>query len=252
MRKEITVPIHRAIDKEAILGRMRQAGPRGLSFEKAEELGVISRISNLLCAMHSLTMTAHDLFGEVQVLFDTCNVNRHEIKKTCSVFDKAYERWFKFWREYQTVDGVHEMNSESADLMEQFMRWAQLPVHWELGQQQDAPRDTEPLIEVDRDDRIWRLYRDVAESDVTVDDKEEWAVMRSDQPDGKSTMTCVERGMDKASAKMAAKRMSVNDPERLYTACRFEWLTERRMEVIPYNAYYDGEMIGDVKSVIKK
>ena len=251
MENELIVPIHRAIDREHILGRMRQAGPKGLDFDKAEEMGVISRISNLLCAMHLLTMAAHTLFGEVEVWFDACNANRHEIKKACQDFGKAYDRWFKFWRGYQTVDGVLEMNSETADLVEQFMRWSQLPVRWEVGQPQDAPREHEPMIEIDREDRIWRVYRDVAENDTTADEQEEWAVMRSDQPNGRSTMTCVERGMDRSSAQMSAKRMSANDPGRLYTASKLESIVEKRLEVIPYKAFLDGDMIGDVKSVIK-
>ena len=176
---------------------------------------------------------------------------RHEIKKACQDFGKAYDRWFKFWRGYQTVDGVLEMNSETADLVEQFMRWSQLPVRWEVGQPQDAPREHEPMIEIDREDRIWRVYRDVAENDTTADEQEEWAVMRSDQPNGRSTMTCVERGMDRSSAQMSAKRMSANDPGRLYTASKLESIVEKRLEVIPYKAFLDGDMIGDVKSVIK-
>lgn len=252
MKNDIVVPIHRAIDKEAILGRMRQAGPKGLDFGKAEELGVISRISSLLCAMHSLTMAAHTLFGEAEMWFDTCKANRHEIKKACQDFEKAYDRWFRFWRSYQTTAGVQEMNSEAADLVEQFMRWAQLPVRWNLGGRQDAPRDSDPLIEIDRGDRIWRVYRDVAKSDATVDGKEEWAVMRSDKTDGRSTMTCVERGMDRSSAQMSAKRMSANEPGRLYTASKLENVVEKRLEVVPYKAYLNGDMIGDVKNVIKK
>ena len=76
--------------------------------------------------------------------------------------------------------------------------------------------------------------------------------MRSDQPNGKSTMTCVERGMDKSSAFMSAKRMSANDADRLYTASKFEKITETRLEVVPFKAYLNGDMIGDIKSVIKK
>ena len=64
-------------------------------------------------------------------------------------------------------------------------------------------------------------------------------------------MTCVERGMDRSSAQMSAKRMSANDPGRLYTASKLESIVEKRLEVIPYKAFLDGDMIGDVKSVIK-
>lgn len=246
------MPIHRAIDKEAILGRMKQVGPKGLDIKKAEELGVINRISNLLCSMHSLVSVSQLLFEQAEVLFDACKMNRHEIKKACVDFQKAYTKWFSFWKQYQTADGEQEMDNEVGDLYEQFMRWAQLPVQWNIGDRQDAPRDLDPLIEIDSKDRIWRIYRDVAESDVTVDENEEWAVMRSFKTNGRSMMSCVERGMDRSSAQMSAKRMSDNDPGRLYTASKLESIVEKRLDVVPYKAYLDGNMIGDVKSVIKK
>lgn len=252
MKNEVTIPLHRAIDSEYIKERIKRVGIKGLDVEKAQELGLMSRIANLLCAMHSLTMVSHRLYGEVDYLFGLARVKKHEIKAACKEFEKAYDRWYNFWRDYQTVDGVKEMNEESADLLEQFMRWAQLPVHWELGDPQEAQSDREPMIELDKGDRIWRVFRDVAESEIVGDVKEEWAVMQSDRPDGRSTMTCVCRGMDKASAMMSAKRMSSNDSGRLYTASKFETFTEKRLEVVPYKAYLDGEMVGDVKSVIKR
>jgi len=251
MKNEIVVPIHRAIDKEAVLGRLKGLGVKGLSYDDAEKQGVITRVSNLLCAMHALTTVSQLVYEQAAVLFDACGMNKHELKRACAEYQKACDRWFKFWESYQTADGAREMDNESADLYEQFFRWAQLPIRWSLGDRQEAPRDTEPLIEIDREDRIWRVYRDVAECDVVLDDREEWAVMRSDQPDGSSTMTCVERGLDRGLAFMSAKRMSANDPGRLYTASKLESLTEKRMEVVPYKAYYGGEIVGDIKNVIK-
>jgi hypothetical protein len=135
------------------------------------------------------------------------------------------------------------------------MRWAGLPVRWELGQRQDAVGDREPLIEIERDDRIWRLYRDVAERELTEDeetDREEWAVFSSNRPEDKETMTCVERGINKADASMVAKRMSANDPERIYTVCRMQVVKERRLEVIPFRAFLSGQTIGSIKKVLVK
>lgn len=252
MSGDIVIPIHRAIDSEVVKGRIQRVGVKGLDIDKAKELGLMERISTILCAMHSLTMVSHRLYGEVNALFDMAHIKKHEIKAACNDFEKAYDRWFKFWRGYQTVDGVKQMNNESADLLEQFMRWSQIPVHWELGDSQDAVSEREPMIEIDRGDRIWRVYRDVGESEIVGDVKEEWAVMRSDRPDGKSTMTCVERGLDKSSAFMCACRMSANDKDRLYTASKFESFTEKRLEVVPFKAYLNGETIGDIKSTIKQ
>lgn len=257
MNNELHIPLHRAIDKEAIRKRIQHVGVKGLDIDKAEELGLMSRISNLLCAMHCLTMASNNIYGEVNALFDLARIKKHEIKRACQEFQQAYDRWYKFWREYQTVGGVQEMNREAEDLVEQYMRWAGLPVRWELGQPQDAPRDTEPLIEIDRDedDRIWRVYRDVAESEPIEDDeteREEWAVFSSERPEGKETMTCVERGIGKADVQMVAKRMSAADPDRLYTANRLQVVKERRLEVIPVKAFLGGQAIGSVKSVLVK
>lgn len=250
MKREIVTPIHRAIDKEAIRNGIRHVGVKGLDIAKAEELGIMSRISNLLCAMHCLTMTAHRIYGEVDYWFGVAGVKKHEIKRACVEFENAYDRWFKFWRGYQTVDGILEMNSQMEDLLEQYMRWSQIPVRWNPGDKQDAYSEREPMIEIDKGDKIMRVYRDIVESEL-VDVVEEWAVMRADTTEGKSTMTCVERGMDKASAQMSAKRASANEHGRLYTASKFETITEKRLEVIPIKAFQNGEMIGDIKSVIK-
>ena len=252
MVNEIAIPIHRVIDKEAVLARMRQACAKGFDYKKADELGVVSRIANLLCAMHALTMEALDIFDEADMWLEACRMDRREIKRALSDFRKAYDKWFAFWRSYQSVEGVREMNRELDDLREQFMRWVGMPVHWEPGQRQDIPKETEPLIEIDRGERIWRIYRDVAKSEIVGDVEEDWAVMRSGGEGGDVVMTLVERGMDKSSAQMSARRMSANDPGRLYTASRLETITERRLEVVPMKAYCEGEMIGDVKSVIKK
>jgi len=253
MNNELHIPLHRAVDKEAIRKRIQHVGVKGLDIDKAEELGLMDRISNLLCAMYCLTMAAKNIYGQVDFLFGLAQAKKHEIKRACKEFEQAYERWCKFWREYQTEDSAQQMNHEAEDLVEQYMRWAGLPIRWQLGDPQDAPRETEPLIEVDGDDRIWRLYRDVAESEQIEDDeteREEWAVFSRD-PDEK-TMTCVERGIGKADVQMVAKRMSAADPDRLYTANRLAVVKERRLEVIPMKAFLGGQVVGSVKSAIAK
>jgi hypothetical protein len=132
MNNELHIPLHRAIDKEAIRKRIQHVGVKGLDIDKAEELGLMSRISNLLCAMHCLMMASNNIYGEVNALFDLAQIKKHEIKRACQEFQQAYDRWYKFWREYQTVGGVQEMNREAEDLVEQYMRWAGLPVRWEI------------------------------------------------------------------------------------------------------------------------
>ena len=98
MDKELYIPIHRDIDKEAIKKRIQHVGVKGLSIENAEQLGLFSRISSLICAMHCLTKVSHDLYGQVDYLFGLAHVKKHEIKRACIEFETACDRWFKFWR----------------------------------------------------------------------------------------------------------------------------------------------------------
>lgn len=251
MKNEVLITLSDYISKEDVKKHVLKTGSRGLDTEEADKLGVFMRISNMICAMHTLTLVQNRLYTHVSNLLSCLRVRKFDIKQQCAKFEKAMTEWYGFWREYQTVDGVQEMNKQEEDFYRQYMRWACLPLEWNLGDKQETEVETEPLIVVETKDRVYRLYRDVAESEIIEEPEEEWCVMVAERKDDKKKMRCVERGMDKSSAFMCAKRMSDNDKEHLYTASKIEVITEKRTEVIPYKAYIGGEKCGDVKKRIK-
>lgn len=121
-----------------------------------------------------------------------------------------------------------------------------------MGDPQEAKSETEPLIVIETEDKIWRLYRDVAEQETLEEGEDEWGVFCADREEGERVLCCAERGMDKASAMMSAKRMSANNPENIYLASLMKKVIEKRTDITPYKAYKAGETIGDVKKVRKK
>lgn len=246
----MVIDIPEVISKEDVEKKLGRIGVKGLDRDKVKELGIFQRLSHLICAMHSLTMVSYRIYGQVENLFGDIGVMKHELKKACQDYEKAYIKWEHFWSDYQTDEGMREMSEDGEDLFNQFMRWASLPTTWTYGAPQRTEPDTDPLIEIDLKDRMVRLYRDVAEKD-TKDIEEQWAVMCADNDDGIKKLCCVENGMDKASAQMCAKRMSAEDPDKIYTMSLIQDIEETRTEVIPYKAYLKGEMIGDVKKVRK-
>ena len=252
MRNELALSVGEVVSVDAVKGCVGRHRVRYFDMARAQELGLFSRVSTLLCAMYGLTAVAWRIYGEVDYWFSVAGCKRHEIKKACSDFEKEYDAWYRFWRSYQTVQGVQDLNAESEDLFMQYMRWIGIPVSWKLGDDQHLPAETEPLIEVDRGEKIWRLYRDVAERERVGDTEESWCVMVADSDGGSHVMRSVETGMDRSSAQMSAKRMSANDPSRLYFAYKTETFTERRTEAVPYKAYEGGNVVGSIKRVIRK
>lgn len=249
MKNELTIDIPEVITKEDIESTLQKVGVKGLDREKVKELGVFQRLSYLICAMHSLIAVAYKIYGSVDSLFDLMGIKRHSIKQACNRFETEYERWEHFWHEYQSDKGMQEMNKDVQDLYKQFMRWAGLPLQWNLGDEQRAKENTEPLIEIPLEDRILRLYRDAAEKETEIIE-ETWAVMMSDpDSEGFKQLQSVECNLDKATAQMVAKRMSAEDHTKLYTACMVQQIKETRTEVVPYKAFMDGVTKGDIKKV---
>ena len=252
MKQKISVPIHESITSDDVKRRIKKAGMRNLSIKEAEEQGVFSRVSFLLCAMHSLTTVSYRLLGEVDMWFCDTGVKKHEIKRELNRFYGSYDKWFSFWRDYQDAAGIRDMNNDCEALYRQFMDWADLPLYWELGDEQRVKRETEPMIVIEEKDRLLNLYRDIAVKELLGEIEEEWGVMRADFSDNRYSMQCVEKGMDKASAAMCAKRMSVDDTEHMYVASCLQGIEEKRVEVVPIKAYRRGEMVGNTYNVIKK
>lgn len=250
MRDEETIVIKAGADVvENVAKRIRTAGVRGLSTEKASELGVFNRLSFLLCAMHSSICAAYRIYGGVDYLLTEMGSKRHEIKKACCDFEAAYDKFVAFWRGYQTKEGVMEMNDEVEALFHQIMRWAQLPEDWQLGDVQHTDDDTDVLIKIDADEKLLKLHRATVESEAVGDVEEEYCVLRYE--DGSKQQHCVERGMDRASAQMVAKRMSADDTAHIYTAAVLQTMTERRVDIMPIKAYKANKTIGNIRKVFK-
>ena len=252
MKNELVIPIPEVIDKDAIKAKVQRVGVRGLDIEEADRLGLFNRISVLICAMHSLTLIEQKLYSQIDELFALSHAKKHDIKQACSKYQKSVEEWFRFWREFQTEAGTQEMSRETEDLYHQFLRWTGIPENWQLGDPQEAEPETEPLIVIETDDKIWRLFRDVAERETLEEGDDEWGVFRADRKDGSRVLGCLERGMDKSAAKMSAKRLSANDPDYIYIACLMKKIVEQRIDITPHNAYKAGEMVGDIKKVRKR
>lgn len=251
MKNERIIVLPEVVSGDDVKQRVKTVGVRNLSIDKAEELGVFQRISHVLCGMHALTLVAFRLYAEADIWLTELGAKKHEIKRACRNLEEAYRAWEKFWRDYSNEDGKREMRQDTDDLFLQFMRWASLPLNWSPGESQEMKRNEEPLIEIDLKggDSILRIYRDVAERENLSDIKEEWCVMKCDYKDGNRVMGCMEKGMDKASAQMSAKRMSANDKGVIYTASLLQTIEERRLEVVPYKAFLDGNAVGSIKKI---
>lgn len=252
MKNELIIPIPEVIDKDTVKAKVQRVGVRGLNIEEAEKLGLFNRISVLICAMHSLTLVEQKLYGQIDELFAMSNARKHDIKQACSKYQKSVDEWFRYWKEYQTEAGAHEMNKEAVELYHQFLRWTGIPEDWQLGDPQEAESETEPLIVIETEEKIWRLYRDSAEQETLEEGEDEWGVFCADRKEGNRVLCCAERGMDKASAMMSAKRMSANNPENIYLASLMKKVVEKRTDITPYKAYKAGVTVGDIKKVRKK
>ena len=252
MKNELVIDIPEVIDKDSVKKRIQSVGVKSLNIEEADRLGLFDRLSVLICAMHSLTVVEQKLYGQIDGLLALAQSKKYDIKNMCNKHQKNVEEWFRFWRLFQSDAGSEEMSKEVEDLYNQFLRWTGIPKEWNLGDPQMAKPETEPMIVIERDDKIWRLFRDVAERETTEDEEDEWGVFYADREDGNRVLRCVEREMDKSSAQMSAKRWSVNNPENLYVVCLMKRVEEKRIDVIPHKAYNAGDMVGDVKKVRKR
>ena len=232
-----------------VIRLVRQNHTPGLDLEKAKELGLFTRISNLVCAIHALNMTACRIKGEVDNLFDMAGARRHEIKRELENIDRAFDRFVEFFRGYQTIDGVHDMNDEAEILYHQYMRWCQLPEHWALGDKQYTGAETEPLVTVECDNVDVNFYVSEIDHEDIEDPVEDYCVTKYDRKT--RLQETAEDSVDKASAQMVAKRMSVNDPENMYTVSKLTTYTRRITYATPMKVFVNGNMVGSYREVLK-
>lgn len=229
-----------------IFEKIKVKGIRGLDVEKAQELGVFQRISNLLCVMHASIMAAYRIYGGVDYLLGEMQCKRLDIAKAMNDFEKSYDKFVRFWSDYYAKgEAGKEMNMETEKLFKLLMDWAQLPEQWNLGDEQrkDNDYDTVMRVNVGENDVI-NFYRNILEHNIVGDVHESWCVTKLDANEVKQTT--VNTDMDKASAIMVAKRLSAEDKDSFYTASKISEITEKRTEVMPFKAYHNGENVGNI------
>lgn len=226
--------------------KIRTAGVRGLDFEKAKELGVFQRISNLLCVVHSSVMAAYFVYGEVDYLIDQLNARKYEIAHEMNMFDKAFDRFVKFWTGYYAHGtSGREVSYEAERLSHKIMEWMQMPETWQLGEEQRTTSFREGCIRIDLpDDKVFTFYKAELNHELVGEPKETWGVFCYDPNTDKQTS--VNTDMDKASALMVAKRLSDENPDNIYSASIIRDLVEKRTEVIPFKAFKANETVGKI------
>lgn len=230
---------------------VRRSHKQGLDVKMAEELGVFRRISFLTCAISTLNYTAFRLYTEVDNLFDSVGSNRHEVKRELDAVYKAFDRFIKFFRGYQSMEGFNEMKEETERFYHQFMRWCNLPEEWNLGDKQLTEPETDPLILISNEDKDLRFYRSIIDSEDLSEENVEYCVTKYN-PATSTQETIEDKGLDKSYAQMVAKRYSANDPDGIYTASKLVTKEQRITEIYPLKAYGKGKLVGSYKKVFSK
>lgn len=230
--------------------RIKTTGVRGLSLEKAQELGVFQRIANLLSVTHTSIMAAYRVYGGVDYLIDQLNARNREIAREMNIFDKAFDRFIRFWTDYYAYGkSGKEVSYEIENLYHRIMERMQMPETWQLGEPQRTEREKDLAIKIDMpDERVFTFYKAELNHE-TVDSKETWGVLCYDPKTNKQTS--VNTNMDKASAMMVAKRLSAENPDYIYSASIIRDVVEKRTEVVPYKAFRNNETVGKITSTSK-
>lgn len=226
--------------------RVQTTGVRGLDMEKAQEYGIFQRIANLLCVVHSSVMAAYFVYGEVDYLIDQLNARKYEIAHEMNMFDKAFDRFVKFWTGYYAHGtSGREVSYEAERLSHKIMEWMQIPETWQLGEEQRTTSFREGCIRIDLpDDKVFTFYKAELNHELVGEPKETWGVFCYDPNTDKQTS--VNTDMDKASALMVAKRLSDENPDNIYSASIIRDLVEKRTEVIPFKAFKANETVGKI------
>lgn len=226
-----------------VKNKVRTTGVRGLDFEKAQELGVFQRIANLLCVTHASIMAAYRIYGGVDYLIDQLNARKNEIAREMNTFDKAFDRFVKFWTGYYAHGkSGKEVNFETENLYHKIMSWMQMPESWQFGEAQRTEPSEDVCIKIDLpNERVFTFHKTQLNEEI-VESKESWGVLCYNP--NTNTQTSVNVGMDKGSAMMVAKRLSDENKDCIYTAAIIRDVVEKRTEILPYKAYIANETAG--------
>ena len=224
--------------------RIATTGIRGLSVEKAKEFGLFDRISNFLCAMHTGVAASYKVYEDIYLLLCNFGVKKNEIVKACNDFDKAFDKFVRFWTDYyKSKEYQNEVDAESDELYHKIMRWAQLPESWQLGDEQHSNTDDfRNVLQVNVNDSLFTFGVCTLNERSVGEDRESWCVTKFEPSTRKQI--CVEDNMDKASALMVAKRLSDEDRENVYTASIVRDFAESKTEVTPFKAFMANKTVG--------
>ena len=226
-----------------IKNKVQTTGIRGLDIEKAQELGVFKRLANLFCVIHASIMAAYRVYGGVEYMLDQMNARKNEIAKEMNAFEKAYDHFVRFWTDYYAKGKTgKEVAFETENLYHKIMEWMQMPEAWQLGDEQRTPCGKDLAIRVDMpNEKVFTFYKTELSNDV-IESNETWGVLCYDPQT--NIQVCENADMDKASAMMVAKRLSVENPTKIYSVSIIRNVLERKTEVVPFKAVKNNETIG--------
>ncbi len=236
-------------------GLVKTVGVRGLDIHKAKELGVFQHISLLLCSMHTTVCAAYKIFSGVDYLLSEVGAKKHEIKKACNDFEIAFDKFFRFFKNYYIDDGESEWDrnievaNDVENLYHKIMEWSQLPENWQLGDEQRTRNANDEIIKVQADDITLVFNKCELKRELVGEIKESWCVTKYDVHD--HSQTTVNTDMDKASAIMVAKRLSAEDEKNFYTATTIREYTETKSEAIPFRVFRGNKTVGKHKKILK-
>lgn len=249
--KEIISLNGTTVVEDDVTRKITTTGVKGLDFEKAKELGLFTRISNLLCLVHASIMAAYRIYGSVDYLLSQFEGRKNEIAREMNAFDKSYVRFINFWTDYYAHGGAaKEVNEETEVLFRRIMEWSQLPFEWNLGDaQRTQDNGIDVAIRIRNDENQYTFYKTVIGEEIIGEGDTSWCVTKYDKRLHKQTT--VEENMDKASAMMVAKRLSSTDTENIYTASMVHEYMEKKIEITPYKAYEANNAVGSITKVKK-
>lgn len=229
-----------------VIKRLQTTGVKGLDFKKAKELGLFTRISNLLCAAHASIMAAYRIYGGVDYLLSEFGGRKNEIAREMNVFERAVDRFVRFWTTYYAHgDAGKGMNEETEVLFRRIMEWAQLPFKWNLGDKQRVDNNgSNVALRMSLNEKEYTFRVTSLKDEVLGEGNESWCVTKYDLKAHKQTT--VETDMDKASALMIAKRLSDEDKDNIYTASVINEQMVRQTVVTPFKAFKANETIGHI------
>lgn len=235
-----------------VSGIVRVTGIKDLNMESATKLGFYDRIGNLIALMTTAVAAADMVYDNINYLLMEFGHKKHEIKKNCTDYEKAFNRFYNFWmrEEYLDKSQQPEIEQDCEELYHMLMRWGRLPENWQLGDEQRIDVDTDVLIKVDAGDRFINFRHSIdMREDIEAPD-ERWCVTRVNRAD--ETQFVIYDRMSKADANMVAKRMSAEDADNYYTASVIKTSVQRITETTPMRIYLNNENVGDVKQFFKK